>query len=321
VLGFFHRWLQEFALHCTEVTVIAQSVGSYELPANVLVVSLGKERGNPLFLQVIRFWWLSVLMARRYRRVLVHMTPVWVVLGWPVWLLLRASVFLWYEVRRGGVILQLAVYLARRTFTATPAGLPFPSKRAIVTGHGIDTELFAQSIDQRDPDLVVAVGRVTGIKHYDQILACFRELPSHMRLRIVGGVVTGSDVTVLASLESLIRQWHLTGRVMISTLSHGNVAMLLRQASLMLHASQGGLDKVVLEAMAAGCPIVSTGLASAHVLPERCIATHKDFSGKAKAILDLSSEEKSALQRELRRTIEEKHSLHALVPRLVSLMA
>ena len=44
ILGFFHRWVEEFARHCEQVTVIALGVGEYDLPQNVRVFSLGKEQ-------------------------------------------------------------------------------------------------------------------------------------------------------------------------------------------------------------------------------------------------------------------------------------
>jgi hypothetical protein len=46
VLGFFHGWCEAFAEHVTRLTVVAQRVGDVQLPGNVDVRSLGKERGG-----------------------------------------------------------------------------------------------------------------------------------------------------------------------------------------------------------------------------------------------------------------------------------
>ena len=49
ILGFFHRWIEEFSKNCEKVTVIALGVGEYKLPQNVNILSLGKnelEIGN-----------------------------------------------------------------------------------------------------------------------------------------------------------------------------------------------------------------------------------------------------------------------------------
>ena len=46
ILGFFHRWLEEFAKNCEQVTVICLYKREYNLPGNVKVLSLGKESGG-----------------------------------------------------------------------------------------------------------------------------------------------------------------------------------------------------------------------------------------------------------------------------------
>ncbi|MCD5381655.1 MAG: hypothetical protein LR008_03730, partial [Candidatus Pacebacteria bacterium] len=43
ILGFFHRWVEEFAKHCEQVHVICLQEGRHDLPDNVTVHSLGKE--------------------------------------------------------------------------------------------------------------------------------------------------------------------------------------------------------------------------------------------------------------------------------------
>ncbi len=49
-LGFFVHWIRAFAVACEHVTVLANEVGTYDLPKNVTVLSMGKERG------VSRLW-------------------------------------------------------------------------------------------------------------------------------------------------------------------------------------------------------------------------------------------------------------------------
>ncbi|MDD5074974.1 MAG: hypothetical protein PHO54_03790 [Candidatus Peribacteraceae bacterium] len=94
ILGFFHRWLEEFSPRVETLTVIAQSAGDFALPSNTRVLSLGKEKGRSRVAQILTFWKLIWSGRDSYDRVLVHMTPVWVVLGAPVWAVLRKRVFL-----------------------------------------------------------------------------------------------------------------------------------------------------------------------------------------------------------------------------------
>src|SRR3989338_2384006 len=108
ILGFFHRWVEEFAEQYDQVTVIGQMVGKHRFASNVLVESLGKERKRPVFIQILRFFMLILRHGSRYDAVFVHMPPVWAVLGFPLLFVLRKRVYLWYEARGGGWPLKIA---------------------------------------------------------------------------------------------------------------------------------------------------------------------------------------------------------------------
>jgi hypothetical protein len=58
-LGFFHGWLAEFAKHCEHVHVICLQEGQHDLPENVSVHSLGKERGAGRTARAARFYSLG----------------------------------------------------------------------------------------------------------------------------------------------------------------------------------------------------------------------------------------------------------------------
>jgi len=83
VLGFFHRWVEEFAKHAEHIHVIALQTGEYHLPENVTVHSLGKERGEGKLRQFFSFWSLLFSLRKKYDAVFVHMNPEYIVLhGW-----------------------------------------------------------------------------------------------------------------------------------------------------------------------------------------------------------------------------------------------
>jgi len=56
ILGFFHRWVEEFAKHFEHIHVICLKEGQHTLPQNVTVHSLGKEGGESRIKYVIRFY-------------------------------------------------------------------------------------------------------------------------------------------------------------------------------------------------------------------------------------------------------------------------
>lgn len=319
VLGFFHRWIEEFAKDCDSVIVLAQLVGEHALPPNVRVLSLGKEGGHSRFSQITRAWKLLWSFRREYDCVLVHMTPVWITLTAPLLFVLRKPLYLWYEVRRGGMVLKTALLFVKKVFTATPAGLPFPSRKAVVVGHGIDVQTFAPSTGKREPGLIAAVGRVTPVKRFDLIIRTLKQLPS-ASLDIAGGPVTESDREEVRRLEDLITRSNLTDHVTIKARSHLEVAKLFQRATLSLHACGGGLDKAVLEAMACECPIISISEAARHVLPIDCQADEKTLAAKTAEMLALPEEKRAELGKKLREIVIHNHSLNRLVLRLIQEM-
>lgn len=319
ILGFFHTWLHEYPAQCEKLTVIGQRVGSYNLPANVMVHSLCKEDGRPIWRQILCC--LRVLWQCRhdYDAVLVHMTPIWIVIAAPLLWLLRKQMYLWYEIKRGSWKLQVALKCVRRVFSATTHGLPEVTLKQVVVGHGIDTTHFAPQPSKREPGHLLAVGRVTRIKHYEEIFQVVSSLPE-TTLTVAGGTITPDDTVYQRELQDLLHDLELTDRVCIDWVSPEELPGLMQRADVMLHASQGGLDKVVLQAMACGCPVVSTSEAAQAVLPSECQATSESFARVTQQVLQLSLEQRANLGEDLRRRVERDHSLVQCIERQVAHM-
>jgi glycosyltransferase involved in cell wall biosynthesis len=316
ILGFFHRWIEEFAKHCASVTVIAQSVRMYVLPTHVHVHSLGKERAKPRLLQVLRFLRMIISERHAYDTIFVHMTPIWVVLGAPAWILLKKPVFLWYEAKGGGLFLPLSLLFARRVFSASFASRAARSRKSIVVGHGIDVEHFAPASIARENGLLVTVSRITASKRIDVILRCLAKLPDHYRLEIVGAPITQADQVYTAKLDRIIADRGLSSRVTFRTLTHDELVPLLQRTDLFLHASETTLDKAVLEAMACGCIVVSCAKALESILPSLCLCGPEEMGGCVTRIESLSQEERSLLRNDLRSRVENDHGLIMLIRRL-----
>jgi len=320
ILGFFHRWIAAFGGRLSSVTVIGQQVGVHDLQPHVRVHSLGKEAAVPRMLQILRFWKIILLEHGRYDAVFVHMTPVWVLLGWPIWFVFRKRTYLWYEARGGGWMLPIALLLAKKVFGATDYGLPRSSRRRVIVGHGIDTEKFSVGHCDRIVGKFVAVGRVTPVKHYDLLLESLATLPQHCTLRIIGGAFTSRDEREMERLKAQQHDLGLSSRVAFGWESPDAVVIHLQQADAMLHACTGGLDKCVLEAMACGCPVISTSEAARRVLPLSCCARPEELADRIRWLLSLSAEQRRELATDLRQRVVNGHSLQHLIDRLVAEM-
>ena len=138
VLGFFHSWIREFATHFEKVTVICLEKGTYDLPQNVAVLSLGKEgqrskvKGQRIISRMeYSFRFLRYILGKRkeYDVVFVHMNPEYVVLGGLLWRALGKRIGLWYVHRQTNLKLTIAGRLAQVIFSTTPEAFRLKSNK------------------------------------------------------------------------------------------------------------------------------------------------------------------------------------------------
>ena len=142
-LGFFHDWILEFAKQNDKVVVITQFVGVNNLPENVQIFSLGKEKGYSKIRQLFNFYKLLFRNSSKVDAVFAHMIPMWVVLGWPVFKLYRKKIYLWYVHKSVGIWLKIADKMVSKIFTASKESFRMSSEKVIIIGHGIDLNKFS----------------------------------------------------------------------------------------------------------------------------------------------------------------------------------
>jgi hypothetical protein len=142
ILGFFHRWVEEFAKHCEHIHIICLQKGVFDFPANVTVHSLGKEEERGKLVYLLRFYSLIWKLRHDYDQVFVHMNQIYVILGAPLWRTWSKKVGLWYAHGAVSYSLKVAVRLANIVFTSTEEGLRIATPKKVIVGQGIDTAIF-----------------------------------------------------------------------------------------------------------------------------------------------------------------------------------
>lgn len=136
--------------------------------------------------------------------------------------------------------------------------MPRLASRTVVIHNGIDVSKFSSATSARpfgETPSVVTVGRLRRTKGTDLAIRAVAELGDvPLRMRIVG------EGPMRSRLEALSRQLGLSGRVEFLG-SRDDVPSILADADVLLHTSGSeGFGLVVLEAMAAGVPVVCTDL-------------------------------------------------------------
>jgi glycosyltransferase involved in cell wall biosynthesis len=247
VLGFFVRWVEEFAKHTERIEVICLKEGKHTLPTNVRVHSLGKERNVLRVQYVFNFYKYIWRLRRDYDTVFVHMNPEYIVAAGLLWRLMGKRVALWYTHKSVNLKLRIAAIFAGVIFTASKESFRLRTKKLRVMGHGIDTDFFSPDTSVVRGDWALSVGRLMPSKRHD--LAIRIAVRDDKELRIAG------EGPEQKSLEALARE--LGVRVQfLGALMQSQLREEYRKAAYLIHTSEtGSLDKVVLEALACGLPV------------------------------------------------------------------
>ncbi len=291
VLGFFHRWLEEFARYCQQVVVVCLQAGQYDLPSNVKVLSLGKEKGGNKIIFLYKF--LKYIWQERfgYDSVFVHMNPEYVILGGVLWKGWQKKIGLWYVHRSVTWKLRLAEKLADVIFTASKKSFRLPSSKVAVVGHGIDTDRFKPKEEIKKERVMLMVGRISptkrqlvGVQMFAKILA---DVPQ-ARLLIIGRPVLPEDNAYFTKIKQYLANNNLTDKVLLKgAIPHDQLPAYYNSASVVLNLSTtGSLDKDVLEALACNTAAVTTNEAFFSILPPEFIAISlSEAQEKAKGFL------------------------------------
>lgn len=248
-LGFFVRWIQEFAKHAERVEIICLKEGEHAFPANVRVHSLGKEKGVSRIKYILNFYTYLWRLRNNYDAVFVHMNPEYVILGGAFWRLSGKRIALWYTHKSVNLKLRLAERLVDIIFTASKESFRLKSKKVHVMRHGIDVDFFSPDPSIARGDWALSVGRLMPSKRHD--LAIQRAAQEGRTLRIAG------EGPERAHLEALAYELHASVQF-LGALTQAQLRDEYRTAAYFIHTSEtGSLDKVVLEALACGLKIVT----------------------------------------------------------------
>lgn len=266
-LGFFHTWIEKIADRVDHLTVVCLKKGEYDLPENVTVYSLGKEENVSRLQYMIRFYRLLFAERKKYDHVFVHMNPEYVILGGLFWRMTGKKILLWYTHKAVNLRLRIAEKLATRIFTASKESFRLPSSKVEIVGHGIDTDMFSQEIPASDggPIRCVCVGRISPVKDIETVLLAFHKLlekrpHDSVQLDIIGEPITEADDVYRETLVLLTKKLGLLGCVhWLGGKRYRDIADTYRTSHILIHTSKtGSVDKVVLEALAAGLTVFSS---------------------------------------------------------------
>lgn len=276
VLGFFHRWVEEFAENCDKVSVICLEEGNHSFPSNVKVYSLGKARGaRSSFADrvgyTLRFFGYAWKLRKEYDTVFVHMNPIYLAqAGW-LWKLLSKKTALWYTHKNVDMKLRMAERFADVIFTAAKESFTMKSSKGVVVGHGVDVSAYSNAQRARaigaEPISIVSVGRITPIKDPITLIEAARILRQKWQkpftVTFIGSPAAGNDSGYSDKVKALVKRYGLESVISFAgDVKPSEMPLKYSAADLSVNLTPaGGLDKAVLESMAAGVPVITSNAA------------------------------------------------------------
>ena len=309
VLGFFCRWITELAPYFETIEVIALGKGTYTLPPNVRVHSLGKERGpRSSVTYAWRFLLLAWRLRPRYDRVFVHMNEEYPILGGVMWKILRKPLYFWRNHYAGSYKTSFACALSTTVFYTSQDSYTARCKHAVRMPIGVDLERFTQTgTGIRKKNSLLFLARMSPSKRPDvfiQALGILNKKGIPFSATLCGSPAR-EDEDYYRDLHEQVSELRLRDRVMfVAGIPHAETYTQYQEHELFINTSRSGMfDKTLFEAASSGCLVVSANRDLSDVIPQL------GFSGEAE---DLAKRLESLFEmpEEVRRELRKK--LHAL---------
>lgn len=328
ILGFFHGWLTEFAKHFDEVHVICLQKGTYDLPANVFVYSLGKENGEHKLKYLFFFYvyFSRIFFKVRVDYVFFHMGAIYNILAWPFFLVRKSfnTKFYWWKAHGHiNTVGKLALVFVDTVYTSTPSGFAIPTTKRKVVGQAIQTDKFVmpQNSAARSNDIIF-VGRIMPVKRVEDFIETAKMLhqtnPS-LVFRIFGPV---GDEVYFQRLKQLIVTDALTDVVFfMGPKTHTELVAVYQQSLIFINTSQTqSMDKTVLESALCGCiPVTGNRAFKEFLEPLGLYTTNAKPEAYSEVIKKMLSSDVVSLQKELRDIVIASHSLSTFCTRIFNI--
>ena len=323
ILGFFHRWIQEFAKQCESIEVICLREGRHALPTNVHVHSLGKENGVSRVAYVFRFYRYISNLRNQYDSVFVHMNQEYVLLGGKFWLLWGKRVILWRNHKKGSILTRVAASLSHTVCYTSRAAYVAGFKNAARMPIGIDTKLFATREKVSDASSILFLGRLDAVKHPDIFLEALGVLEREgvkFHADIYGDPTPGREEYAKKLRE---RHGNINGVSFHSAVRNDQTPAIYSGHAIYVNLTpSGSFDKTIGEALASGCIVVAGNEELRNVLPDELLVEPSSVESVARGIekaLRMDEASRERLLASAREYVEREHSLSLLASKLAAL--
>ena len=328
-LGFFHQWIEEFSKYYESVLIICLEKGKFQLPTNVKVISLGKEKGISRVKYIANFYKNIWQERKNYDLVFVHMNPIYVCLGGFFWRIMGKKIGLWYTHKNVDLKLRIAEFFANDIFTAAEESFNLKSKKVHIVGHGIELDKFkCDGIEKSRIFQIVHVGRITPIKSCETLIEASKLLKNKMsipfKVVFVGSTANVGDDRYSNKLKEMVRSLNLEENVeFVGSVSNKDVKKYYCESNVSVNMTPtGGIDKSVVESMACGVPAIVSNKAFEkylHPYEKELVFEYNDAKFLAEKIENLfDNAKRMEISNFVGKVVNESFDLKKLIRKIVS---
>lgn len=332
IMGFFNGWVTKIAGVADKTYVISNYVGEVDLPENVILYSLGKEKGRSRLMRYIFFYYYLFKIITKVDGIFAHMCPEYVMASYPVAKVFRKKMVMWYSHARVGSRAGWAAKRVYKVVSSSRAGFVFDTDNLLETGHGIDTDVFKPAEKKSDSAMIriFAISRISIIKNYETLIEAINILVNekgvkNIEVKIAGIPTRSEDKEYLEGLKTKITEYGLEEYFnWLGSVSNRDTVPIYQNMDIFVRMQEaGGFGKTELEAMAVGAiAIVPTDVYKDLLgeFGEKLYFEAKNANSLAEKILETSkwsreeTRKYSVIARDL---VLNNHNLETLAKRIV----
>ncbi|CEP68823.1 Glycosyl transferase, family 1 [Moorella glycerini] len=331
ILGFTTAWITALARRMEFIHVITMRAGRVEVPDNVRVYSVGKEKGYSEARRLLEFYryLFRILRVDCIDVCFSHMIPTFTVLAAPILKARHIPIVTWYAHRHVSAMLKVAHHLSDQIVSSADSAYHYKRDKLEVIGQGIDTDLFSpDGTEPEDPPLLLCVGRLSPIKDQMTLIEAvhiLRQRGYPVSCALVGDAPQAHH-SYVEELRRRVEDLKLAGVVQfVGSVPNHEVVSWYRRCFAHVNCSPAdhSLDKAVLEAMACGKPSFTSTLGFQNTVGqwEDMLLFHQgnpeDLAARLERLLCLGNRQRQAMAIELRQSVMRLHSLENLVDKMI----
>jgi glycosyltransferase involved in cell wall biosynthesis len=330
VLAWQQLVASELSQYFERTIVVAERVGKHKLPANIQVLQMPRLFLYGFLKPLCVRWLLLPWLAWKLRGVKIDVIFYHMCFEWAERFKFLAQskgalTGMWYAHGSISSSLERAANCVDVIFTSSKEGFRLKSEKVRVIGQAIDLSIFPLRSAGPTHLHIGVVGRISARKGCHLCITALKALIDTYKipatLEFIGAPLTSADADYLTELSSQIKTLGLESAVTFTApLPLDQLGSVFNRCTLLLNlSSTGSMDKVVLEALASGCPVLTSNEAFKELLatfPQMYLSNTTPES-VAKALIELYAHAKKLNPLTLRALIEETHDLKGYALRIV----